>query len=132
MILAALVLMMAAPSDGEPRFELRDPDSGEVLETLGLCIEAKVSATAQVDPETSEHVLNLALDERGQDWLARVTREHTGHRMAVIVDGEVLVEPVIYEPILGGQLRIAGGFTARQVRKSAIHLNDMCESESAP
>ena len=131
MILTALALMIADPADGEPRFELRDPETGEVLESLGLCTEASIDAEAGLDEQADMPIVNLTLDERGRGWLGRVTTDYTDYRMAVIIDGEPLIAPIIHEPILGGELLIAGGFTAEEAEETATRLNLMCEQDQS-
>tara|TARA_B100000678_G_scaffold163703_1_gene136724 strand:- start:342 stop:740 length:399 start_codon:yes stop_codon:yes gene_type:complete len=129
MILGALALMIAGPADGEPRFELRDPESGEVLETLGLCTAASIDAAAGLDKQTNMPIVTMTLDERGRGWLGRVTTDYIDYRMAVIIDSEPLIAPIIHEPILGGELLISGGFTAEEAKETATRLNFMCEQD---
>lgn len=89
----------------------------------GISGERLTSAVTGMDPMTNEPVVNLAFDERGGRQLARLTSENVGGQMAVVLDDEVLMAPIINEPVLGGQLQVAGGFTVEEADQLAIILN---------
>ena len=74
-------------------------------------------------------IVTMTLDERGRGWLGRVTTDYIDYRMAVIIDSEPLIAPIIHEPILGGELLISGGFTAEEAKETATRLNFMCEQD---
>ena len=49
----------------------------------------------------------IDLDEEGTEKLEKVTTLHQKERMAVFVNGILLLTPIIYEPISSGKLNIA-------------------------
>ncbi|MBS0385183.1 MAG: protein translocase subunit SecD [Proteobacteria bacterium] len=81
------------------------------------------SAHPSTDPQTGQFVLTFSLDGQGTRIFCRVSREHTGHRFAILLDNQVLTAPVINEPICGGSGQISGNFTAQSANDLAIMLN---------
>jgi protein-export membrane protein SecD len=79
-------------------------------------------ARATPDGRTGEWVVHLRFDAEGTKRFAEVTRRAVGRALAVVVDGRVVVAPLILEPILRGQAVISGTFTARQADDLAILL----------
>ncbi len=80
-------------------------------------------ASPSTDPTTNEFVLTFRLDIQGSRIFCRVTREHTGERFAILLDGQVLTAPRINEPICGGSGQITGNFTAASASELALMLN---------
>ncbi|HEY0028012.1 MAG TPA: hypothetical protein VGC35_09100 [Allosphingosinicella sp.] len=78
-------------------------------------------AQAGFDPAGQPAVL-VTLDATGTRRFAEATRHNVGRVMAVVVDGTVVSAPMIQEPILGGQVQIAGTFTKEEVNRLAIAL----------
>lgn len=79
-------------------------------------------ARAVPDRRTGEWVVHLKFDAEGSRRFAEVTRGAVGRALAIVVDGRVIVAPMIREPIPGGQAMISGSFTARDARQLAILL----------
>jgi preprotein translocase subunit SecD len=75
------------------------------------------------DAQTGQFVLDFSLDGQGTRIFCRVSREHTGHRFAILLDNQVLTAPVINEPICGGSGQISGSFDAESASNLAIMLN---------
>jgi protein-export membrane protein SecD len=65
----------------------------------------------------------FTLDSQGTRIFCRVSREHTGHQFAILLDNQALTAPVINEPICGGTGQISGNFTAESANSLAIMLN---------
>ncbi len=59
-------------------------------------------------PDDSRHIV-LYLDEVGTQRLAAVTRERQGRRLAIVVDGRVVVAPVIRTEITDGVAHVTVG-----------------------
>ncbi|MEL1251691.1 preprotein translocase subunit SecD [Aurantiacibacter gilvus] len=81
-----------------------------------------VSARPAIDENSGQPVLHISFDQRGQEQLARLTTENVGRQMAVVFDDEILMAPIIHEPILSGSLQVAGGFTEESANELAIIL----------
>jgi len=66
-----------------------------------------------------EVCVGLLLTEEGALKLARLTTDHVGQPMALIVDGRVTAAPRIAAPITGGRAILQGNFTAEEARAIA-------------
>jgi preprotein translocase subunit SecD len=64
----------------------------------------------------------VRFDDTGTRRLARATRENVSRPLAIVLDDVVLSAPLILEPILGGEMQIAGGFTRESANQLAIVL----------
>ncbi len=70
-----------------------------------------------------EPVVNVTFNSDGKDLFANLTKAHVGEKLAIFLDGRLISDPVIREPILGGTATISGGFTAPEARDLAQNLN---------
>ena len=97
---------------------------GVVVDRLGG-IDGSTLTNAQqsVDQQTNEPVVSIAFNPQGGKRFATMTRQHTGERFAIILDGEVISAPVMQEPILNGQSQISGSFTVQSANELAIQLS---------
>jgi preprotein translocase subunit SecD len=73
------------------------------------------NASAGVGPDGKALIKFRLTPEAGRRFAA-LTTQNVGHRLAVIVKGQVLTAPVVMAPILGGSGEISGDFTAGQAR----------------
>ncbi|MFZ0694356.1 MAG: protein translocase subunit SecD [Alphaproteobacteria bacterium] len=80
------------------------------------------NATAAMNQQTNEWVVNFEFDSTGARQFAATTQEHVGQALAIVLDNKVISAPVIREPILGGQGQISGHFTAGDANDLAILL----------
>lgn len=64
----------------------------------------------------------LTLNNQGATLFERLTGEHVGRQLAIILDGKVQSAPVIRERIGGGYAVITGNFTLDEARDLAIVL----------
>jgi len=65
----------------------------------------------------------LTFNSEGADLFAKITSENVGQMLAIFLDGELQSQPVIQEPITGGQANISGRFTAVEARDLVKNLN---------
>lgn len=80
------------------------------------------NASASVDPQTNQQVVNIQFDSVGGRRFADLTTKNVNKPFAIILDGEVLSAPNINEPIMGGSAQISGSFTAETANQLAIAL----------
>jgi preprotein translocase subunit SecD len=66
--------------------------------------------------------VNFRMDSVGARQFFDVTKEHTGHRFAIVLDKQVITDPVINGVIPGGTGYITGNFTAQGANDMAILL----------
>jgi len=79
-------------------------------------------ARADFDPMNGQPIVTMVMNARGaKDW-ARVTTEHVGDNIAVVLDNRVYSAPVIQEPITNGSSRISGNFDPEDVTTLASIL----------
>lgn len=71
----------------------------------------------------SEPVVSLQFNAEGSDLFASLTRENVGKKIAVVLDGQVLTDPVVQQEITGGQAVITGTFTIEEAKNLARLLN---------
>lgn len=69
-----------------------------------------------------EPAIDFALEPDAAAAFARVTREHVGQRLAIMVDGTLFSAPVIQSPIEGGKGQISGRFDEREAFELAAAL----------
>jgi preprotein translocase subunit SecD len=103
----------SAPPDGD---ELPGPD-GELL-TLGepmMVVEELDGAEIKFDQQVGTWALNLDLTEEDGRTFGDWTADHTGERLAMVIDGEVVVAPEIQSAITGGEVQITGQYTQSEV-----------------
>ena len=79
-------------------------------------------AGASFDPQTGAPEVTFRFDTVGAKQFGDVTKENVNHRFAIVLDKQVLTDPVIQEPILGGQGRINGSFTSQETSDLAVLL----------
>ncbi|HYD88887.1 MAG TPA: hypothetical protein VEA80_15540 [Vitreimonas sp.] len=98
-------------------------DNAEVVERrVRLTGDELARAHPSTDPQTGEFVLSFQLNSEGARRFCRITRDHTGERFAILLDGQVLTAPRINEAICGGSGQISGNFTAESATTLAILL----------
>lgn len=117
------------------RFELRladtSPSPGAVQakaegseETLYLAPEVVLTnadvrrSRTQVTPVGSYGIL-VELTHEGGEKLAKLTRDNLNKRVAILLDGRLVMAPVIRSEIPGGSAIIEGDFTEDEARELA-------------
>lgn len=82
----------------------------EVVQEPSLMSGAAVdSASVRLDPDTNRYYIDVGLSPSATGDFADASTRHVGRKLAMVIDGLVLIAPTIQEPILGGQLRIDVG-----------------------
>lgn len=65
----------------------------------------------------------LQLTDEARAAFADVTTDYLGYNIALVVDGVVLMKPLIQEPIRGGSMLISGSFDEQAATRLAAVLN---------
>ncbi|MEM6274479.1 MAG: hypothetical protein AAF735_04485 [Myxococcota bacterium] len=98
----------------------RDHWVARAVRDSGLTGSEVTDATA-VLAEMSYPTVQVSFTPRGTTRFAELTEELVGGKLAIVVDGELVAAPLVYEAITGGQAQISlGGATSE--RKSAEAL----------
>jgi preprotein translocase subunit SecD len=91
-----------------------------------LLTEADVTSAAVVEQNGAPSI-ELVFDGEAREKLARVTRHYVGHRLGIIIDGELQCAPHIEEPIESGVVIVTGHMlepTARRFSRSLTRQTD--------
>ncbi len=80
------------------------------------------NATAGINNQTGEWVVNFTFNSTGTRRFAQVSEANVGKPFAIVLDNEVISAPVIREPITGGRGQISGRFTAASATDLAVLL----------
>ena len=82
-----------------------------------------VGAQASFDQRTHEPVVTYELTETSARRFADFTAQNIGRKTELRVDGRVVMDPVIREPILGGAGQLSGSLSVDQSREIADRLS---------
>ena len=94
---------------------LDDPATGESLALADPILTVEELEGAEVTNDNGGWALTLDLNARDTKTFADWTTDHTGERLAIVVDGEVVVAPTIQGAITGGEVQITGNYTRDDV-----------------
>jgi preprotein translocase subunit SecD len=101
---------------------LKDPTSGESLALADPIMTVRELDGAEVAHDNGMWSLNLDLNTRDTRTFADWTTAHAGERLAIVIDGEVLVAPTIQSAITGGEVQITGNYTRDDVEELLADL----------
>jgi protein-export membrane protein SecD len=79
-------------------------------------------ASQGFDQQTGQPIVNFRFYSVGARQFGDVTKEHVNHRFAIVLDKQVISDPVINSVILGGSGYITSNFTAQAANDMAILL----------
>jgi preprotein translocase subunit SecD len=72
--------------------------------------------------QNNEPIINFSLNAQGAEIFGDFTGKNVGKRLAVVLDGKVMSDPVINERIGGGAGQISGSYTVASANDLAIAL----------
>jgi len=81
-----------------------------------------VDAKEALDPGGGQAEVNLTFSKEGAAKFAEITRANVGRPIGIYLDGQLLQNPVVQEPILNGQARITGYATLDEAHQIAVLL----------
>lgn len=96
---------------------------GEVFIPTGLTGRLLERATVEFAPTTQAPIVGLTFNKEGGDLFAKITREHKGEKLAIVLDGAILSAPTIQDEITDGKAQINGTFGADEVKTLVRNLN---------
>ncbi|MBZ5709798.1 SecDF P1 head subdomain-containing protein [Nannocystis pusilla] len=118
---------LAPPAEHQFAYErLRGPDGRtywrmHCVEAGGLTLR-KLASASLVDGDDDRPRLRVRLGAEDGRSLAALTTRAVGRRLAAIQDEEVLMAPVIHEPLTAGTFEISlGAVTTRGEAEAALH-----------
>lgn len=89
-------LAQVAPAPGLKLMDALVPDSGFYVESRPIVSDIDI-ASARVERIPRGLVMHIRLTEDGASRLTRVTHDHIGSRLALVVNGRLVVAPLIIE-----------------------------------
>jgi RNA polymerase sigma factor (sigma-70 family) len=118
--------------DTEPMTNNASGASGETLQvqkTPLMDYTAINSATVTTDPSSGDPEINVELSDVGKELFAAVTKENLNKRLAIVLDGQLYMAPVIRSEITGGKVQITGHFTEEEASELAAKINGAIGSQ---
>ena len=83
-------------------------EAGLWIGDIPLCAETVSDAKAAIDETIPDTSLSLKLNDDAAKRLHEMTRGSVGQSISIRLDGEVLSEPNVWEPIPDGEIQITG------------------------
>src|SRR3989344_5423522 len=96
---------------------------GETLISTGLTGQYLARARVEFNQTTNIPQVLLEFNDEGGKLFAKITREHKGELLAIILDSTVISSPVINDEITDGKAVITGQFTPEEARSLVRDLN---------
>lgn len=111
-----------------PYLEFKILDDETEIQDTGLQGTHITSAEVQFLPGiggtlTNEPVVVIHFNREGGKMFGDITRENTGRRLLIFLDGNIISSPTISEPITGGTTQIQGNFTLDSAKELVDGLN---------
>jgi len=70
------------------------------------------------------NIIHLDFNEKGATKFFEITKKNVGKRLAIVVNGRVLMAPNLHEAIVGGRCQISGCESAKEAEQVAAALNE--------
>ena len=115
---------------GDEILPLQNPRAGQQVSNTKVVVQRRIvvsgdrltDASQGFDQQTGSAEVDFRLDSVGAKQFGDVTSQHVGHRFAIVLDKQVIMDANIQTPILGGSGRITGVGTAKDANDLAILL----------
>ena len=108
-------------------FLIYDNDLGTFVDTgiTGALVSKSdvVFVTTATGGVTNTPAVNVDFNREGSALFAELTKVNVGEALGIFLDGALISNPVIREPILGGVTQITGGFTIEEAQTLSRDLN---------
>ncbi len=83
-------------------------ETGLWIGDIALCADMVSDAKISIDEVVQEPLFNLKLTGDATKRLAELTRRSVGKSISIRIDGVMLSEPNVWEPIYNGEIQITG------------------------
>ncbi len=105
---------------GSPaKLEFVDPEGNVFMEGKDV---VSAQPSAYQEGLDYKYVIQFKLSSEGSKLFADVTSKSIGKNIAIHLDGEELMAPVVNQAITGGEGTIEGNFTAEEAERMAIQI----------
>ncbi len=115
-------------NDNEETFgsEILEFDDGSdkalISKRIILSGDSLIDAQPRVDTQTNETIVTFTLDRVGAKKFGKATSNNIGRRLAIVLDGKVISDPVIRDAIITGTGQISGDFDFQSATDLALLL----------
>lgn len=82
-------------------------------------ITNKDIVSAKATSENGSVAVEITLTKDGQTKLSKLTEDHVGKPLALMLDGKVVFAPIVRDKILGDKVVVTGKFTKQEAEKIA-------------
>ena len=110
----------AQPNGAPPRVEQAVLNKKPVNGLAGDIVKSSMVVRGNL----GEPRIDFTLTDDGAKKFAKTTRDYVGHRMAIVLDGELYSAPNINQPIEGGNAQITGSFSIEEAQELANVLQN--------
>ncbi|MBX4200488.1 protein translocase subunit SecD [Candidatus Parcubacteria bacterium] len=118
-----LEFMLAKPGAAEIASTTPNATLDQLFTPTGLTGRYLSKAQLLFDGTTQVPLIGIEFTKEGGDLFAKITKEHKGQVLAIVLDGAVLSAPVIQDEISNGKAQITGNFTPDTARALVRNLN---------
>lgn len=122
-VASALLILAPGPSAaGDRSADAAGAKSGLWFGPVHLCRDTVAEAVAGIEDYSGQPTLTLTLASGLQPRLQRATARKVHRTIKIRLDGRVMQEPRVHEPITGTSLRLSGFSReeAEQIRAAAL------------
>ena len=117
------------PPGDEVLYEMRRNPRNQTTTRTPLLLKKQILLTGDVITDAKVHpdnmgrmIVHMDFNRPGATTFERITGEHVGERLAIILDNRIYSAPVIKDRISGGAAIIEGTFTAEEAHDLALVL----------
>lgn len=95
----------------------------DIFVPTGLTGRYVSRAILEFNSNTGTPYVGLEFNKEGEDLFAKLTSEHKGEVLAIVLDGVLKSQPVIRDAITSGKAQITGSFTPQEAKDLVRNLN---------
>jgi preprotein translocase subunit SecD len=106
------------PAEGLTEATVSGTEQKVYLHKVAELTNEDIAGASVVTDKSKASVVDVELTKEGRRKLARLTKEHQGKPLAVLIDGKVIAAPVVRDEI-DGNARISGNFTKEEAERIA-------------
>ena len=103
--------------------EVKESSPSAVLMPANLTGADLSSAEVVFDRNTGKPSISIQFTKEGGEKFAAITKRNVGKQLPIILDNEIIQQPVVQEEILGGAAQITGNYTLEEAKQVAVQLN---------
>lgn len=120
---------VAAEETAVPVLTFELEDGTQVLDQDNVIKASLINRTD--DLGNLEFMIEITFDEEGKEAFCKATTEHVGEVIRILVNGEIIISPVVNEPVTEGKCMLTGGFTQEEAEELIRSLDPVaCMEET--